>query len=1323
MTIRSSFAGTSRFEVCGPLGQGATGMVYRVRDREVGRDVALKTLRLPGAEALYRVKREFRARAGIVHPNLLQLYELFVDDGVPFFTMELVEGVDFLGWARRELALGSGIPQTLEPSLASGASTHQASEAAGGGLGPVEELAFTAPARSGAWPEVASREEAWQRLREGLVQLLRGLGALHAAGLVHRDVKPSNVLVTQKERVLLLDFGLMTERQQPSLDGAPAQRRAGTPAYMAPEQVTGAPVTPASDLYAVGAMLYQVLTGAFPFAAEPERLLALKVSQEPPHVHAQSPDAPEELAALARELLALEPKQRPTAEECIARLSPAIAGAAPHLFVTASASHAPFVGRARELEVLEEALAEVTRQQRQLTVHVHGPSGMGKSTLVREFLALSAPAPMVLQGRCHPQESVPYKAMDAAIDSLARQLGALAVDEAAALVPAQAYALTRLFPVLMRLAAFQQVAAPAVLPEPAELRHQGFRALRELLERLGRARPLVLWIDDVQWGDADSAPLFQELLRSPSPRMLLVLSWRSEDRSRSPLLRRLLELAPPGVFPAAARELSLGALGEREVAALVSAMLGARTSGRDPQVEAVISHAEGNPFIACELARHVGAHVGQGLPLPVQVDVAQLLMERIRSLSPEQRTLLEVAAVAGRPLGRSVALRAAGLDEGGWTVSAWLRDSSLLREVPGEGEVDIAAYHDRIREALLEALPSEVRVGRHRCIAEALSAHGSEDFEALLVHWQGAGEPRRAGEYAVRSAERASRTLAFDRSAELYQRGLELLGESADRPSLLEKLAQALANQGRAPEAAQRYLESAEALGAGLSGTRVSGLKQRAAEQYLKSGRFNQGWREMRSVLEALGIPVPGSFLGAVGSAMWRRLVFLARRVDVDAARPALAPEERHRLEVLWATSTSWSMVNPTLADAFRLMHLLRTLKTGDASTLCRALGFEAAMECHVGGRFLEGNARKLLEKVRLLMERTGDPYDRAWYYMTRANQAYTLGRWREVAEACERADALFREQCPGTAWERVSVAIFHHHALATLGELPALAARLEALDRDATARGDVHARCEAWIGEPVLAWLAQDRAEEAQARAAEGLTAQSPVASTWPENAYRRQQYAELITCVYASHYRGDPWPAWKAVLAQWAPLKSSFMLSLRATGLGLRHTRARAALAAAEALPDERTSPPDGVQPRWNRRALLADVRAQLRAMDGDPLGCARPLGGLLRAGLAWLSGDGSTAARELEEAMAGFEREGMALYEQAACYALGTIRGGGEGEVLRRQASEWMAARQVVRPGALAAAMVPGLGLPPGRPAAQDVGGRESAAARRRLSSNWL
>jgi hypothetical protein len=207
-------------------------------------------------------------------------------------------------------------------------------------------------------------------------------------------------------------------------------------------------------------------------------------------------------------------------------------------------------------------------------------------------------------------------------------------------------------------------------------------------------------------------------------------------------------------------------------------------------------------------------------------------------------------------------------------------------------------------------------------------------------------------------------------------------------------------------------------------------------------------------------------------------------------------------------------------------------------------------------------------------------------------------------------------------------------------------------------------------------------------------MAAQSPRTSTWPENAYRRQQFAHLIATVYTAHYHGEPWPAWRAVLEEWAALSASFMLMLRATGLNLRHMRARAALAAAATLATAREAPPEGVDRRWRKSALLADVRAQVRVIDRDALGCARPIGALLRAGLAWQEADVAEARRRLEEAVAGFEREDMALYREAARYALGAVRGGDEGRALRRQAREWMEAEGVVRPGALAAALVPGL-----------------------------
>jgi hypothetical protein len=207
-------------------------------------------------------------------------------------------------------------------------------------------------------------------------------------------------------------------------------------------------------------------------------------------------------------------------------------------------------------------------------------------------------------------------------------------------------------------------------------------------------------------------------------------------------------------------------------------------------------------------------------------------------------------------------------------------------------------------------------------------------------------------------------------------------------------------------------------------------------------------------------------------------------------------------------------------------------------------------------------------------------------------------------------------------------------------------------------------------------------------------MAAQSPRTSAWPENAYRRQQFAQLIATVYTAHYQGKPWPAWRAVLEQWKPLSASFMLAMRTTGLNLRHMRARAALAAAATLPSDDRAPPEGLDSRWRRPALLADVRAQVRDIEKDPLGCARPLGSLVRAGLAWQEADMPEARRRLEEAVEGFAREDMALYREAARYTLGGLLGAEAGQALQQRARAWMEAEGVVRPEALSAALVPGL-----------------------------
>lgn len=185
-----------RFDVQRTLGQGGMGIVLDAIDRTVDTRVAVKVLPSTDAQGVYLFKREFRSLARIVHPNLVALYELIAHEDAWAFTMELVHGVDYRAWVRPN--------ERLELSRALGAT--------------------------------------WQ--------IVEGVAALHAAGVLHRDLKPPNVLVTPDGVVKVLDFGLA---QDLDADVMPGEGTWGTLPYMSPEQLSGEPLSPASDLYAIGA--------------------------------------------------------------------------------------------------------------------------------------------------------------------------------------------------------------------------------------------------------------------------------------------------------------------------------------------------------------------------------------------------------------------------------------------------------------------------------------------------------------------------------------------------------------------------------------------------------------------------------------------------------------------------------------------------------------------------------------------------------------------------------------------------------------------------------------------------------------------------------------------------------------------------------------------------------------------------------------------------------------------------------------------------------------------------------------------------------------
>ena len=566
-TGQGDFEGTERYLIQRRLGRGGFGVVYQAFDRQQNAEVALKTLHRAGADALYRFKREFRALADISHPNLVSLYDLVSDGRQWFFTMELVAGVDFLthvGHHPEQPWTPAALPETFRTLSTSAEETTTLPPGYLPGSDGPESSAFEA-GRAPCPSDPA-------RLRAAARQLAEGLCALHLAGKLHRDIKPSNVLVTREGRVVILDFGLIAETVAEG--SGLANSLAGTPAYLSPEQCAGMLATEASDWYAVGIILFEALTGRRPFTGTTSEVIAQKRQFEARQPSAFATDVPEELERLCRELLRRDPQMRPAGKDVLLRLGAPSADAAVH------AARAPFLGRQRELAALREAL-ECARQGRTMVAMVHGTSGIGKSALVNHFLdELRGEHDVVtLAGRCFERESVPYKAFDSAIDLLTRFLQRLPSKVVEDVLPRDLSSLVRLFPALKEMEeAKPSRARPAEIADPKELRQRAFAALRELLARLSQHRVLVLFIDDLQWGDADSAALLSELLRPPAPlRLLLVTCHRTEEAGASPLERALSKSAEKAGSAMGVSEMRLEGLPAAESESLAVAVSGRRT--------------------------------------------------------------------------------------------------------------------------------------------------------------------------------------------------------------------------------------------------------------------------------------------------------------------------------------------------------------------------------------------------------------------------------------------------------------------------------------------------------------------------------------------------------------------------------------------------------------------------------------------------------------------------------------------------------------------------------------------------------------------------
>ena len=1238
------FVGTDRFLIQERIGAGGYGVVYRAVDRQRNVLVALKTLRHVAASALVRFKQEFRALADVSHPNLVTLYELSSHDQQWFFTMELVDGVNFLWYVRGET-------YPAESSSTSAVSAANAEPAADDAGEDAPEGALNLP-----------------RLRRALPQLAEGVLALHDAGKLHRDIKPSNVLVTRQGRVVLLDFGLVAD-----LDRAHTHTvdQGGTPAYMSPEQVSGLPLTQASDWYNVGAVLYQALTGRLPFAGPAPQVMRRKQEGEPAPPHELAPDVPRDLDELCRDLLRRDPGSRPAGREVLRAL---MGSSAAILAPSLPPGPALFVGREKHLEALRDAF-QTSKAGRAVIVAVHGGSGMGKSALVRRFLVelkdLHGEA-VVLVGRCYERESVPYKALDALVDALSRYLRRLPSAQAEAFLPHDILALAKLFPVLRQVGAVNR-ARRAVLdiPDSLEMQRRAFQALRELFVRVADRRPLVLFIDDLQWGDVDSGALLEHLMSPPDPPALLLIGcYRSEEANTAPLLRSILPKRPPDASPEM-RDIVVGELSPSEAHELAGALVGGGPEGNGTRAEAIARESRGNPYFIEELVRFSQS---DGEPTAVDVTFDQVIAARVCRLPPLARRLLDVVAVSGVPIDVAAAYRAADLEREGEGAQAVLRTAHLVRTRSTLGRQEIEPYHDRIRDAVVAGLPAESLQECHHRLASALLATGGADPEMLATHHLGAGDAETAAEYAAAAAAKASEALAFDRAASLYRFALNLrVGAPAERAKLEIRLGDALTNASRGGEAAEAYLSAAKQAGPAAA----IDLHRRAAQQFFISGHLEEARRALDIVLAQLDMALPRTHRRALLSLVLRRAEVRLRGLRFKLRDETEIPvQDLLRIDTCWALGVGMAMFDMVRGADFQARHLILALRAGEPYRVARALAMEAAYVAMGGSRSRERAAR-LVRASGELAERVNHPYAIGLATLTAGNAAWLDGRWREAREHCERAEAILREQCTGVDWEILTAQLFDLVSLFFMGEVAALSQRLRPLLEEADGRGN---RLRATFLRTGfcshVVWLAADDPDRARHELEKGLEG-------WTQG--QRFDYLHLWlrgARTDIALYSGEELGVSRGVDKAWRVTARTLDRFVQAGFIRGLDTRARRRLARAAQAADP-----------TERRDLLRGAEEHARTMLREKTRWGDALALLLRAGVAATRGETERALSLLEPAEAGLVAVEMALHAAVARRRRGELLGGDTGRGLVAVADAWMTTQTIKNPERMTAMLAPG------------------------------
>jgi tetratricopeptide (TPR) repeat protein/tRNA A-37 threonylcarbamoyl transferase component Bud32 len=735
------------------IGDGGMGVVYKARDTQLGRLVAIKFMR-PDRTAEHAVNRFFqeaRAASALNHPNIVTVHELEEAETGSYLVMELVEGLDLRSMR--------------------------------GKANPLDILL----------PIVAQAAEA--------------LSIAHAVGIVHRDIKPENIMLRADGYIKILDFGLA--RAAMPLSAASDVETAnmtspgtllGTPRYMSPEQTRALPLMAESDIFSLGVVLYELATGHHPFARASAISTLQAISSEIPVVPSRlNPSIPTDIDALILSMLEKDGRRRPTANEVRQSLKKAMHPHALHLprLITGSQT-IQMVGRQRELEQLQQLLDSAANGSGSF-VCITGEPGLGKSTLVEGFLA-GCPEIPIARGRCSERlaGAGAYLPVLEAMEGLAHRNFSTS---------AAAQVMKTVAPTWYReIGSFDESssARAAVEAQGALSQERMKREILALLQDLTRTYPLVLCFEDVHWADLSTVDLLSYLGNHlPGMRLLVILTYRPSDLLLAAHAFRnvQLELQTKNLLS----EIRLSLLTGESVADWLAVEFPNHDFPCDFE-ELLMAKTEGNPLFLAGVMREMSAHGAVAhrdgrfvltqtvisLQREFPATVRSMIDRKIERLSEENRQLFAVAAVQGYEFDSAVI--AIALQTEPEVIEdrlAELERVHMLVHLEREGEFPDGTLNRRYRfvhglyqNSLHEALGPSRRAKLSLSVAKTLRRlHGSKsvDIAAELAMLYEAGRDFPVASIHYLAAMRnAIRVCANQETIVLGQRGLACLTKTPE---------------------------------------------------------------------------------------------------------------------------------------------------------------------------------------------------------------------------------------------------------------------------------------------------------------------------------------------------------------------------------------------------------------------------------------------------------------------------------------------------------------------------------------------------------------